>query len=69
MRSEGFKGSFVTGLVLSCCLEGGSVRSEARVDDGSCALEPWNDIHQLKHIARPIIISGAYWVIERLEGK
>lgn len=39
------------------------------MEDGSYALQPWNDVRQFKHVARTIIISGAYWVIERLEGK
>lgn len=39
------------------------------IEDGLYALQPWNDVRQFKHVARPIIISGAYWVVERLEGK
>jgi len=72
MRSSGFRGSFVTGFVLLCCLRREIVlmfHHGCRMASSGHVLEPRDDVDQIKNKSRTVVVPRTYGMLERLERK
>ena len=70
MRSSGFKGSFVTGFVLLCCLRREIVlmfHYGCRMTGSEHVLEPRDDIDQIKNKPGTVAVPRAYGMVKRLK--
>lgn len=72
MSSSGFRGSFVTGFVLLCCLHRETLRTSSygyRLAGPEHALEPRDDVDQIKNNPRSVAVPCAYGMLKGLERK